>query len=309
MEIFNELYGTYYRIVLEILTQRRGLTKREMAGIVRELGFDESGLHLLPQLTEQWHLLAERDGAYVSLLKRDWMPVQGVLEKRWLKTVLRDPRMGLFLTDEEIEELERELADYEVLFDADSIWYFDQFRDGDAYLEPGYRTRFDVILQACEEKRELELVYRARERDILRGTFLPYRLEFSQKNDRFRLLCFRKGDLKPFTMNLGKVMEARVGAFMDVVLPEHRAELVIVTCHVVNHRNAVDRAMIHFADYKKKAFRTDREHVFELEIHCPRGDLTELVIQLLSFGPMMQVLEPASVVGELKARLARQLAL
>lgn len=166
-----------------------------------------------------------------------------------------------------------------------------------------------MILQACEEKRELELVYRARERDILRGTFLPYRLEFSQKNDRFRLLCFRKGDLKPFTMNLGKVMEARVGAFMDVVLPEHRAELVIVTCHVVNHRNAVDRAMIHFADYKKKAFRTDREHVFELEIHCPRGDLTELVIQLLSFGPMMQVLEPASVVGELKARLARQLAL
>ncbi|WP_036078071.1 hypothetical protein [Listeria cornellensis] len=171
MEIFNEMYGTYYRVVLEILMQRRGLTKQEMAGIVRELGFDESGLHLLPQLTEQWHLLAERNGEYVSLLKRDWMPVQGVLEKRWLKTVLRDPRMGLFLTDDEIGDLERELADYEVLFDADSIWCFDQFRDGDAYLEPGYRTRFDVILQACEEKRELELVYRARERDVLTGTF------------------------------------------------------------------------------------------------------------------------------------------
>ncbi|WP_149024259.1 WYL domain-containing protein [Listeria cornellensis] len=110
-------------------------------------------------------------------------------------------------------------------------------------------------------------------------------------------------------MNVGKVMEARVGMLMDVALPEHRAELVIVTCHVVNHRNAVDRAMIHFADYKKKAFRTERANVFEMEIYCPRGDLTELVIQILSFGPMMQVLEPASVVGELKARLARQLEL
>ncbi|MBC1436354.1 WYL domain-containing protein [Listeria rocourtiae] len=307
MEIFNEMYGTYYRVVLEILRQRRGLSKQEIAEIVRKLGFDESGLHLLPQLTEQWHLLVKGDGVYESILTKDWVPVQGVLEKRWLKTVLRDPRMGLFLADDEIAKLEQELADYEVLFDADSIWCFDQFRNGDAYSERGYRTIFGVILQACEEKRELELVYRARE--TLQGTFLPYRLEFSEKNNLFRLLCFRKRDLKPFTLNVGKVMEARLGELVDMVLPEHRSEMVVVTCRVVNHRNAVNRALIHFADYKKKAFRTEREHVFEMEIHCPSGDLMELVIQLLSFGPMIQVLGPDSVVGELKARLARQMEL
>ncbi|WP_430536049.1 WYL domain-containing protein [Listeria rocourtiae] len=309
MEIFNEMYGAYYRVVLEILRRRSGVSKQEMAAIVQQLGFDESGLHLLPQLTEQWHLLRERDGVYEPILKKDWVPVQGVLEKRWLKTILRDSRMGLFLGDSEIGELERELVDYEVLFDADSMWCFDQFRDGDAYLEPTYRANFGVVLQALEDKRELELAYQVREREMLRGTFLPYRLEFSEKNDRFRLLCFRKGDLKPFTMNVGKVMEVRIGASVDMALPEHRAEMVVVTCHVVNHRNAVDRAMIHFADYKKKAFRTEREHVFELEIYCPTGDLTELVIQLLSFGPMMKVLGPERVVGEMKARLARQMAL
>ncbi|AQY49818.1 hypothetical protein UE46_01245 [Listeria weihenstephanensis] len=310
MEIFNEIYGTYYRVVQEILAQKRGLTRQEMTEIVRERGFDESGLHLLPQLMDQWHLMVEQDaGVYAGILKRDWMPVQGILEKRWLKTVLRDPRMGLFLTDDEIAGFERDLGAYDVLFDVDTIWCFDQFRDGDAYLEPGYRARFGLVLQGLEEKRELELEYQVRDGERMTGTFLPFRLEFSQKNDKFRLLCFRKGDLKPFTLNLAKVVDVRVGTRMDVVLPEHKAELVMVTCLVVDHRNAVDRALIHFADYKKKAFRTERENVFELVIYCTRGDLTELVIQILSFGPMMQVLEPASVVGEVKRRLERQLQL
>ncbi|EUJ22825.1 hypothetical protein PGRAN_11466 [Listeria grandensis FSL F6-0971] len=309
MEIFNEMYGTYYRVVLEILSQKRGLTKQDCAEIVRELGFDESGLHLLPQLTENWHLLVERpdEAVYDSILKRGWLPVQGSLLKRWLKTVLRDPRMGLFLTDDVLAELERELVDYDVLFDVDTIWCFDGFLGGDMYWEPGYRTRFGVVLDALYGKRELELVYQAQEGRVLTGTFLPVRLEFSQKNDKFRLLCFRKADLMPFTLNMAKLAEVRMGAQIEGELPEHKAEMVIVKCHVVDHRNAVDRAMIHFADYKKKAFRTARANVFEIEIYCPRGDLTELVIQLLSFGPMVQVLEPVSVVAEMKRRLARQL--
>ncbi|MBC6316337.1 WYL domain-containing protein [Listeria grandensis] len=309
MEIFNEMYGTYYRVVLEILSQKRGLTKQDCAEIVRELGFDESGLHLLPQLTENWHLLVERsdEAVYDSILKRNWLPVQGSLLKRWLKTVLRDPRMGLFLTDDVLAELERELVDYDVLFDVDTIWCFDGFLGGDMYLEPGYRTRFGVVLDALYGKRELELVYQVQEGRVLTGTFLPVRLEFSQKNDKFRLLCFRKADLMPFTLNMAKLAEVRMGAQIEGELPEHKAEMVIVKCHVVDHRNAVDRAMIHFADYKKKAFRTARANVFEIEIYCPRGDLTELVIQLLSFGPMVQVLEPVSVVAEMKRRLARQL--
>ncbi|MBC1475290.1 WYL domain-containing protein [Listeria grandensis] len=309
MEIFNEMYGMYYRVVLEILSQKRGLTKQDCAEIVRELGFDESGLHLLPQLTENWHLLVERsdEAVYDSILKRDWLPVQGSLLKRWLKTVLRDPRMGLFLTDDVLAGLERELVDYDVLFDVDTIWCFDGFLGGDMYLEPGYRARFGVVLDALYGKRELELVYQAQEGRVLTGTFLPVRLEFSQKNDKFRLLCFRKADLMPFTLNMAKLAEVRMGAQIEGELPEHKAEMVIVKCHVVDHRNAVDRAMIHFADYKKKAFRTARANVFEIEIYCPRGDLTELVIQLLSFGPMVQVLEPVSVVAEMKRRLARQL--
>ncbi|MBC2002825.1 WYL domain-containing protein [Listeria booriae] len=308
MEIFNEIYGMYYRVILEILAQKRPMSKGEMAEIVRELGFDESGLHLLPQLTEQWHLLEERgDGMFAPILRHDWIPVQGVLEKRWLKTVLRDARMGLFLTDAEIVGLERELEDYEPLFDLDAIWCFDGFQGGDMYLEPGYRTRFGVILRALEEKCELELVYQVRDQKALTGTFLPVRLEFSQKNDKFRLLCFRKVDMQPFTLNLAKILDVGLGDLMVRELPEHGMEAVVVRCHVVNHRNAVDRALIHFADYKKKAFRTERENVFELEIYCPRGDLTELVIQILSFGPMMQVLAPDSVVGEMKWRLGKQL--
>ncbi|WP_159103130.1 hypothetical protein [Paenilisteria weihenstephanensis] len=38
MEIFNEIYGTYYRVVQEILAQKRGLTRQEMTEIVRERG-------------------------------------------------------------------------------------------------------------------------------------------------------------------------------------------------------------------------------------------------------------------------------
>ena len=49
------------------------------------------------------------------------------LEKRWLKTILLDSRIALFLVPP------KELNDVEPIFYPDDVVYFDRYLDGDKY--------------------------------------------------------------------------------------------------------------------------------------------------------------------------------
>ena len=73
-------------------------------------------------------------------------------------------------------------------------------------------------------------------------------------------------------------------------------------------RNALERAMLHFSDLEKETERID-ERRYRITLHYLQGDETELLIRILSFGPVLKVIEPESMVSQIRERLARQMAL
>ena len=63
--------------------------------------------------------------------------------------------------------------------------------------------------------------------------------------------------------------------------------------------------MMHFAHFEKEAERLSDNH-YRIKIHYNREDETELVIRVLSFGPLIKVIEPESFINLIKERLILQ---
>ena len=69
-----------------------------------------------------------------------------------------------------------------------SFYYFDRYADGDPYEEPGYRENFQIILRAMRERKPLFAAYAGGKGRHMTPEVLPCRLQYSPKDDKFRLL-------------------------------------------------------------------------------------------------------------------------
>lgn len=81
-----------------------------------------------------------------------------------------------------------------------------------------------------------------------------------------------------------------------------------LTALLTDERNALERAMLHFSHLEKTTERLDEKH-YKLHLTYDKSDAIEMVIRILSFGPLLQVQEPASFIELLRKRLQKQLAL
>ncbi len=66
--------------------------------------------------------------------------------------------------------------------------------------------------------------------------------------------------------------------------------------------------MLHFSDLEKETEKTD-DRRYRITLHYRQGDETEILIRILSFGPVLKVVEPESMVSQIRERLAKQIAL
>ncbi len=74
---------------------------------------------------------------------------------------------------------------------------------------------------------------------------------------------------------------------------------------IIYNRNALERTMLHFANYEKNTFKID-ENTYKCYIYYSRSMETEPLIEVLSFGPMVKVVGPSRFLEQVKARLIKQ---
>ncbi len=296
--IFHELYSVYYQAVTKILTRvQEGETSREeLEQIVAQTAFGESSLTILPSLQKgKWQLLTPQ--GQTPLVHRPTIPMT-LLQKQWLKALTLDPRIRLFGVEFP------GLDGIEPLFTPEDFVIYDRYGDGDPYEDEGYIARFSLILQALREKRPLQLQTRNRKGKLFWIRGYAQRLEYSEKDDKFRLLLTdRRNDT---IINLGRITECRL--LPPGSLPphrEHRKEPLELTLRIRDERNALERCLLHFAHFKKRVEQTDRL-CYELHLFYDREDETELLIRILSFGPFVEVLEPPALREQIIARLKAQ---
>lgn len=307
INIFSELYGAYYRVVAKLLAKDQ-ITESLIYSIISEEAFADSSLFIPQKLIPKngfsdWGLLNQGEGkCFVSVLSHKPFSVVTELQKRWLKAQLSDPKFRLFLDDGVTEKLEQRLEKVKPLFSSSFFRSSDIFSDGDSYEDENYIKNFRTIVRAIEANEVLDIEFMSGRNERKRGHFLPLKLEYSHKNDKFRIYCaaYRDRHWSNGLINLGRVISAvntRKTAEYSIDMKEYFSqrkctEPVIV--EVTPERNGVERFMMEFAAYEKYTERDLETGTCTVKLWYDRADETELLIRLLSFGPVIEIKAPQS---------------
>lgn len=299
--LFSEVYGTYFDVLSEILEKAVDgeLTRDTMYSIIQEKGFEESILTIPQNLNDQtWPFLS---ADFTTPLKHK--PTQPIttLQKRWMKALLNDPRIRLFAPP--IEGLE----DVEPLYPADTFVYFDRYGDGDPFEDPQYIQRFQTILTALHERKWLRLHFLGRNNVPHSWRCVPYKLEYSPKDNKFRLIT--SNNRAPLIINLARITDCSLCE--PVTNGEYRPKAMRkrkLVLELTDERNALERCMLHFSHLEKETERIDDRH-YRLTLHYEKDDETELLIRVLSFGHVLKVVSPDQFKEKLKNRIKKQMLL
>ncbi len=109
-----------------------------------------------------------------------------------------------------------------------------------------------------------------------------------------RILSIKKtGRFYPATVD--------VDSYLDHTLCKNPLVLEITT-----ERNALERTMLHFSCYQKKVERQEESGTYRCTIYYDKRWETELLIQVLSFGPVVKVLGPKSFLAQIQKRVMDQ---
>lgn len=294
--LFNEIYSSYYNAVAAIISKAVSgeLNDKDIYDIVRNKAFSES-IAAIPDAMKKgrWPFLAEDN---TSVFENKLERPLSALEKRWLKAIMNDSRIKLF-------DLPMEgLNDVEPLFSPDDFVYFDRYTDGDPYDDENYINNFRAVIGAIKEGRKLRIEYNTKQGERRTWVLVPDNLEYSSKDDKFRLIAWLENSR--FAINMARVSEAEPLEKHSGIIPkeQNKKELEL---ELTDSRNALERAMLHFSHFEKETRKLDDSR-YSLKLRYMAEDESELVIRVLSFGPALKAVSPLDFVEKIKERLEKQ---
>lgn len=305
--LFSEIYSAYYNTVASIISssQQGTLDSDLLFKIVKESAFPESYISIGSALeTRKWPLIKKDYSTNIQNIPT--MPLS-ILQKRWLKALCNDKRIRLFVCDEVLERLKNQLQDVEPLFTENDYYLYDKYSDGDPYDDSDYIKNFRIVLEAIHQKKTISVEYTSRFGQQKRFVCAPYKIEYSEKDDKFRIISKVKN--RHSILNIARINScelagnSKVDDISEEDLPYNRR--TSVTLEIYDERKAMERVMLAFAHFEKSAVQIS-DDVYRLTLNYDSFDETELVVRVLSFGPMVKVLEPESFRNLIQERIEKQ---
>ncbi len=297
--IFSELYSAYYNTVAAIISAiiDGEHSEKELQKIVTDNAFGESVLTILPSLKNQkWQLIHQDMTTAIKHIPT--MPLT-TLQKQWLKAISLDPRVKLFnVTFPDLE-------DTEPLFTSQDYYIYDKYGDCDPYEDEEYIRQFRVISEAIRKNSQIifEMLNRRGEKIFVRCR--PVRLEYSEKDDKFRLIT--AGWRAVSTVNLAKIRNCTRYTGTRPSIGEAKSTThETVTVKICDERNAMERFMLHFAHFEKVAEKLDNKN-YLVKIKYDPDDKIEMVIRILAFGQMVEVVAPEDFKDLIIEKLKKQM--
>ena len=306
--LFSEIYSAYYNIVASIIScsQQGKLDSDLLFKIVKESAFPESFMTIGSALeTGKWPLVKKDYSTNIQNIPT--MPLS-ILQKRWLKALCNDKRIRLFVSDEVLERLKNQLQDVEPLFTENDYYLYDKYSDGDPYDDSEYIKNFRTVLEAIHQKKTISVEYTGRFGQQKRFICAPCKIEYSEKDDKFRIISKIKN--RHSILNIARINSceltdnSKVDDISEEDLPDNRR--TSVTLEIYDERKAMERVMLAFAHFEKSAVQVSDE-VYRLTLNYDSFDEIELVVRVLSFGPMVKVIEPESFRNLIQERISKQI--
>ncbi len=318
LNLFSEIYGSYYSVVAKILEQaEKGMTREEIESLIKSNAFYDSAFYLAPKIfSKDWNFLEEKDKRFFTNINLvDYKRPLTNLELSWLKTLLQDKRILLFLSKEELNNLNSFLLDTPPMYSQSDFHYFDIAKDGDNFSDENYIKIFKNILYACNNGYALKIKYLSSKNNEDYKTFLPYKISYSSRDDKFRLICLRvssKGKYSQYILNISRIESLEVTKdnipknfdFTKYIKENLNSEPI--TLRISTERSALERCMLQLAFWEKETEYDEENDCYICKLFYNKDDETELLIRILSFGPVIKVLGHENFLKQVKERVFKQ---
>lgn len=318
MTPFSELYSKYYTLVSHILqlTHRKPLSLEDLRTYITEEGFLETPTALIPPLISQdeesYHLLLKEDDIFTSILKNKPPILLTQLEARFLKTLLDDPKLGLFLEDEDFYLLKKALSEFEPLYTREMISFARQNAQDNLYQESHYQKQFKALTLALQENKLIELKLHTPTESTL--IMAPYKIEYAIREDSFSLLAITLENEQ--LMNLKRIPltsiqaiqvlhEAPDSSVLDTFAKSCKCKEPLVF-EVNNMRSGFERTFMYLSPYERITQYNEAEDTCLVQLYYYPFDEATLIDMLISFGPIIKVVEPSHIRQCFKERIAKQ---
>ena len=89
----------------------------------------------------------------------------------------------------------------------------------------------------------------------------------------------------------------------SIHLPEECTCELTMLLH--DERNGLERVLLHFSHFEKETLRLE-DKLYQIKLRYDKEDETELLIRVLSFGPVLEVVAPEAFINLVMDRLAKQ---
>lgn len=275
----------------------------------------------LEGMLEDRLIFQDEEKRYVSSFGRLSYRPFTACELSWMRTILDDPKMSIFLTDDEIGTLRHVLgASAQKLYDRNTYRIIGTCSDADPFGEKTYREHFQTLMNAIRHRQMLSICYITKSQSALKTVeLLPLRLEFSRLRNKFSLYGM-SCDGRVWIIRLSTIQSVQRAApnvtlpleaiswkacERALTVPDEEALDVIVSTEV----NALERFMLEFQVYRKESRYHSENKLCRVRIWYYRTDCAEMIAKLLRFGKAIEVLGPPHIRSAILQRVQRQHAL
>jgi RNA-splicing ligase RtcB/predicted DNA-binding transcriptional regulator YafY len=334
MELFEEVKNRYFHIVFTVLNEcQAGLSKEDIIKIIDKEDFQEKiigkdfqsfeGLLLNEyEDSENFNLIHNKDGSFTPnnrSTKKPPVPVRlSTVEKSWLKNLLAEPALRLFLSDSTIAKLSDRLKDYSCPNINETIEFTNKAILPDIKDIGKYEENFKTLLKAILEEKVIHYCNTDRFGNEYCGRLaLPIRLEYSHKDGRFRVSMYSLEDNRPIMANVFSMSKIEIDENIKPgidrkaalsILHNNRYSKEPIVIEVTDKKAAMERCFMSFSELERSS-RCIGEDKYEMRLSYYTFEEEEVIRKILALGPYVKVVYPQRVREEIIKKIRRALEL
>lgn len=310
MTVFNEYRNKYIVHTVELVNKIAGgaaLSEQDIRKSFEKHGFNELIFGYIEALmnvhkSEESNFgilnLQDKNNAKLEINAR--IPIRPLLaELIWLTNMFEDKRIRLFLGEEIIKKLFTALKEKTIPMKRYSK-YFD-FRNcyvaGDEVETSEFVQKFRVIYEAIQNREIIQFSnIDSRGNKYEKCQAVPFRIEYSNLEGRFRVSLFSFDQNRPIKANMSRLYDVSVckeckdidREYMLAAIDNRKvAEPIIM--EVKNEKNVIERCFSLFSCYERRAYIRE-DGLYILEIIYYEFEMEEIITKILSLGLAVRVI-------------------
>lgn len=281
---------------------------------IYDSSFEKSLLNKWEDDTENFNLLGETSkDMYISNMGTIVPPPILAMEKIYLRGILEDEKIGIFLDESTIQKLKQELKEYDNFLIGEHIEV-----KGVAdrkYDCKGLSKALYLILNSKKEKRPIRYTYTTKGDQVFQDSLMiPYKIEYSIRDDKFYIIYYsleqgrmNKGIISRFSkMELGDIYGDYDFILQNIPYEIERQRMKApIVIEVRDRENAVDRAFHILSCFEKEAHYDKARDRHTIAIYYYEYDEAELISRILSLGKNAEVISPENIRLEIIQRIKK----